>query len=190
MFQKQNIGIYLDDIQPELGKDKDGDERHDLALKWRIHPLTPELASELDPAVRSVLWSLNKVEISDKVKSVGFELKLPAQAVFIKAAPDASRAHITIPYARIVAIEAKKHKSIQGWALTFRATFPMPDEHALALLHHGYKRQHFVTFEPAAPDLIDAMEEQPEGGKAHPAVIADKKKKNAGAGTEGASDVH
>jgi hypothetical protein len=187
MFKKQNIGIYLDDIQPEIGKDKDGDERRDLALKFRIHPLTPELASELDPAVRNVLWTLNKVEISDKVKSVGFELKLPAQAIMLKAAPDATRVQVEIPYSRIVAVEAKKHKSIQGWALTFRATFPMPDEHALALLHNGYRRQHFVTFEPAAPDLIDAMEENPDGkGKPLTRVFGEKKN---GKGKE-ATDVH
>jgi hypothetical protein len=57
----------------------------------------------------------------------------------------------------------------------------MPDEHALALLHNGYRRQHFVTFEPAAPDLIDAMEESP----APPPTG----RKRAGGGKE-ATDVH
>jgi hypothetical protein len=188
VFKKSNIGIYLDDITPAIGKDKEGDERRDLDLSFRIHPFSPELATELDAVVRSTLWTMGKVEISDKVKTVGFDLKLPAVAILFKAAPDATRVNIEVPYARVGNIAARKHKGIQGWALTFHAVFPMPDEHALALLHNGYKRQHFITFEAAAPDLIDAMEENPDNGKPLTRVFTDKDKKG-GKGKE-ASDVH
>lgn len=183
MFKKANIGIYLDNIVPAIGKDKAGDERRDLDVSFRIHPFSPELATELDPVVRGMLWSIGKVEASEKVASVGFDLKLSAQRIMFRAAPDATRVNIDVPYARIKGISARKHKGIAGWALTFHAVFPMPDEHALALLHNGYKRQHFLSFEATAPDLIDAMEQAPE---APPARRPPDKKSN---GKE-ASDVH
>ena len=181
MFTKPNIPVYLDMIQPAVGKDKEGDERQDIELTFRIHPISPELAAELDKAVRNMLWKQGNVEASEKVKSVSFDLTVSPQAILFRAAPDASRAHIEIPYARCSDFKARKHKDVAGWAMTFKAKAPTPGEHELALLHAGYTKQHFLTFEQAAPDLIDAMEEEPEA----PAAARKGKKVEE----EGPSDV-
>lgn len=158
MFKKANIPVYLDGVSPAIGKDKDGDKRGEVELSFRVHPLTPELAEELDHIVRTSLWKTGSVEISDKVKSVGFDLTERPQSIRFRAAPDATRYNIDIPYAIVSAFVAKKHKDVTGWALTFKALAPTPSDHELALLHHGYTKQHFLTFEQTEQDLIDAME--------------------------------
>jgi hypothetical protein len=160
MFKRKNIGVYLDSIVPAIGKDKGGEETLETILGFRIHPFSPELAAELDPMVRSTLWSIGKVDVQEKVKAITFELKLPSFAILFAAAPDMSHATIEVPYARLDAsqVSAKKHKDVAGWALTFKVRIPTPDAESLAKLHYGYTRQHFLTFVPAAPDLIDAME--------------------------------
>lgn len=189
MFKKPNIPIYLDDVSPAMGKDKAGDERLDTLLTFRIHPLSPELASELDMAVRNTLWSVGKVEVSEKVKSIVFELKVPAFAMAFKAAPDSSRPSILLPYGRVEgsAITAKKHKDVGGWALTFKARVTTPDAQDLAKLHHGYTKQHFITFEAAAPDLIAAMEAEPDESEED---AAPPPRGRRGGAAKGAPDVH
>jgi hypothetical protein len=164
LFKRQHIPIYLVGIAPILGKDKQGEQVLETLLDFRIHPITPELATELDPLVRSTLWSLGKVDVQEKVKSITFELGLPAFAIAFRPAPDLAHASIEVPYARLDKgqILAKKHKDVAGWAITYSVRIPTPDAESLALMHHGYSKQHFLTFTPAAPDLIDAME-VPEG---------------------------
>lgn len=163
MFKRKHIPIYLDGVAPAIGKDKDGEEQHETVLTLRIHPFSPELAGELDQFVRSTLWTMTKVDVQEKVRSIVFDLKLPSFAMVFQAAPDASVGW-EFPYARLDKgqVTAKKHKDVAGWALTFKVRVPTPDANMLAMLHAGYTRQHFITFEPAEPDLIAAMEAQPE----------------------------
>lgn len=183
MFKRSNIPIYLDSLTPAIGKDKAGDQQNETILGFRIHPFSPELATELDPFVRNALWSIGKVDVQDKVKSIVFELLLPSFAMLWRPAPDAT-VGTEFPYCRLdkSQVNAKKHKDVAGWALTFKVRIPTPDANILAMLHHGYTRQHFITFSPADADLISAMEATEE--EAPPAS-----KKRGGKSRE-ATDVH
>lgn len=189
MFKRKNIGAYLDSIVPAIGKDKSGDEILETVLGFRIHPFSPELAAELDPLVRRTLWSIERVDVQDKVKSISFELKMPGFAIHWNAAPDMTHNGLEIPYARLDAgvVNAKKHKDVSGWAVTFKIRIPTPDADSLAAMHHGYTRQHFLTFVPAAPDLIDAMEAAPEGEQA---AAPARKRRGKAAAAEASTDVH
>lgn len=188
MFKKPNIPIYLDNIVPSIGKDAEGDDRNDCQLTFRLQPFSPELAVELDAAVRNTLWTMGKVEVSEKVKAITFELKQPAFAMAFKMAPDASRNSIELPYAKLESglVQAKKHKDVAGWALTFKVRIPTPDAGMLAKLHAGYTKQHFITFEPAEPDLIASMEAEPEGEKTPPP----RGGRRGGNGKGASTDVH
>lgn len=171
MFQRPNIPIYLDGVEPAIGNDQDGDEQLDTQLTFRIHPLHPDLAGELDALVRSTLWTIGKADVSDKVKAITFELKQPGFQILWRATPDSPRASLAIPYAKLEKgiVHAKKHKDVAGWALTFKVRMPTPDADSLAFLHHGYTRQHFLSFQPAAPDLLSVMERtEPEAPKRGP----------------------
>lgn len=186
MFKKLNIPVHLDGVEPALGKDKDGEQITETVLAWRIHPFSPELAAELDAMVRNTLWSIGKVDVQEKIKSIQFELKVPAFAIALKAAPDMSHNSLEIPYARLDknAVVAKKHKDVAGWALTFKTRIPTPDANSLAFLHAGYTRQHWLTFEPAEPDLISAMEGEPAPSSPPP------RRRKASSEGKAAPDVH
>ena len=160
MFTKPNIPIYLDGIEPAIGKDKDGDEQRDTILSFRIHPVSPELATDLDPFVRAALWTLGNVDPSEKTKAITFELHQPAFSLEFRAAPDTSRVAFAAAYAKLEksTVHARKHRDVSGWALTFKVRLETPDAKGLATLYAGYTHQHFLTFAPAEPDLISSME--------------------------------
>ena len=42
MFKRKNIGMYLDSLEPAIGKDKDGEQTLETVLGFRIHPFAPE----------------------------------------------------------------------------------------------------------------------------------------------------
>jgi hypothetical protein len=166
VFRRPNIPVYLDGVEPAMGTDQEGGEQLDTQLHFRIHPLSPELAGELDALVRATLWTIGKNDPSEKVKAITFELKQPGFQIVWRATPDTTRPTLAMPYAQLEKgiVHAKKHKNVAGWALSFRLRIPSPDADTLAFLHHGYTRQHFLTFEAAAPDLLSAMEGTAEGG--------------------------
>jgi hypothetical protein len=157
MFTTPNVPVYLDFIEPATGKNADGDELHMVIATFRIHPLTPELAGEIDKAVRAVLFD-TKGELLARIKSVGFDLTILPQQVEFRSAPDVARPWCTFPYAEISAIKAAKHKDVSGFALTFKAKAETPDKDQLARLHKNYLKQTFLTVAAADRDLITEMQ--------------------------------
>ena len=154
LFEAEKVGIFLDGIGHRKVKLKDGDAPM-LDLDVRIEPLTPELATEIDPEIKRALFELTSGEPRPLVSRVAFKLQIPQQNVHIYATPDTDRARLVFDRCDVSRVVARRVKDIDCFGLTFRLSFshPSKDQHAY-LAEHLYQ-QFFATTEQTDPDLFE-----------------------------------
>lgn len=158
LFDAEKVGVFLDGISHRKVTTQDG-EAPMVDLDLRIEPLTPELASEIDPEVRRSLFELSTGEARSLVSSVSFsKLAIPQQNVHVYTTPDTETARIMFDRCDVSRILARMVKGYDGFGLRFRLSFshPTKDQHAY-LAEHLYS-QFFITTEQTDPDLFETRE--------------------------------
>lgn len=155
MFDTEKIGLYLDDIRHRMVKAKGGEgELAMVDLSWRIQPLTPELAGDLDDRVKRTLFRLTDGEPVPHVGAIGFKLGIPQQDMTIFATPETKRPKFHLSRCDVSkVIKARADADMPGFVLTFRTSYAHPSSDELAYFHEGLYKQHFATFVVTDPSL-------------------------------------
>lgn len=164
MFQTEKIGLYLDDIRHRKVSAKGGDgEMAMMDLSFRVQPLSPELAGELDDRVRRTLFRLTDGEPVPHVGAIGFKLAVPQQDLAVFTTPETKRPKFHLSRCDISkVIKARADADMPGFVLTFRVSYAHPTRDELQYFHEGLYKQHFCSFivtdpslalEPSEPEL-------------------------------------
>lgn len=153
-FDDDKIGCFLDDIGHRVEKTKDGKEIKMVDLTLRVQPLTPELASSLDPDVRALLFTMNEATPKPKIKSLEFKLPLDRQMVTVFVLPeDGMHPQITFTDVEIGGIRARTEKGVDGFGLVFYASFGPVGARDLEYVCDWHTQQRFLTFKEQQPAL-------------------------------------
>lgn len=168
-FTSEKVGLWLDNISHRKVQTQDG-EAPMLDLDFRIEPLTPEIASEIDPEIKRALFEMTSGEPRKTIGAIGFNLAIPQQNVQIFATPDTERARLALDRCDVSKIVARRVKAIDCFGLRFRFSFSHPSKEQHAYLAEHLYGQFFVTVEQTDPSLFEERgpirkaprEEQPE----------------------------
>jgi hypothetical protein len=156
LFDDDRIGCYLDDIGHRVEKTKDGLEIKMVDLTLRVQPLTPELATSLDPDVHALLFNLGDGQPKPKIKAMEFRLPCGRQAMSVYLLPEG----LADPQIRFVDVEidrprARTEKGVDGYGFVFYASFGPVGAQDLEYICNWYTQQRFVTFQPQQLSLIE-----------------------------------
>jgi len=159
LLTDEHVGVYLDAIGHRVETGKESDTRW-IDLTLRIQPLTPALAGQIAADVRALLFGMLDAEPRSTVKALEFALAVPAQTLRVRLIPDLALAEMAVgeyafPDCEIGRLRARTHKDVDGYALTFRASFANPSARDLEYVNAWLTEQRFVTFLAAQPDLFD-----------------------------------
>jgi hypothetical protein len=155
MFQSEKVGVYLDDLGHRLVKSRKGEgEVAMVDLTFRIQPLTPELAGELEPSVKRTLFRLTDGEPVQHINAMGFKLGIPQQDLYFFTTPETKKIKFHLQRCDISKIvRARADADMPGFVLIFRASYAHPGKDELAYFHDGLYKQHFVSFQQTDPTL-------------------------------------
>lgn len=167
-FESEKVGIWLDNISHRKVQTQDGDAPM-LDLDFRIEPITPELAAEIDPEIRRALFELTSGEPRTAIGSLGFNLTIPQQNVQVFSTPDTERARLSLDRCDVSRIVARRVKGQDCFGLRFRFSFSHPTKEQHAYLSEHLYGQFFVTLQQTDPTLFEergpfrkpAREDQP-----------------------------
>lgn len=154
LFDDDKVGLYLDDIGHRVEKTKDGKEHKMVDLTLRLQPLTPELATSLDPDVRALLFSLSDATPKPKIKSMEFRLTIPHQRLSVYLLPEGNvDPSIVFMDVEISGVRARTEKGVDGYGLVFYASFGPVGKDELEYVVGWHTTQRFVSFTQQQPAL-------------------------------------
>jgi len=153
-FESEKVGIWLDNISHRKVQTQDG-EAPMVDLDFRIEPLTPELAAEIDPEIKRALFELTSGEARKAINSLGFNITIPQQNVQIFSTPDTERARLGLDRCDVSRIVARRVKGQDCFGLRFRFSFSHPSKEQHAYLSEHLYGQFFVTLEQTDPTLFE-----------------------------------
>lgn len=153
-FESEKVGIWLDNISHRKVQTQDG-EAPMIDLDFRIEPITPELAAEIDPEIRRALFELSSGEPRKAIGSLGFNLTIPQQNVQVFTTPDTERARLSLDRCDVSRVVARRVKGQDCFGLRFRFSFSHPSKEQHAYLSEHLYGQFFVTLEQTDPTLFE-----------------------------------
>lgn len=154
-FDTEHVPCYLDDLGHRVMKDKSGEEIKVVDLTFRIEPMTPILAAELDDAIKGTLFRRNDAEINPHLKSVVFSFQPKPQEIVFRPDPMIAKASLELGEAKLTQFRARKPKDGNHWVFLFRATTAHLTGADLLYLQEALYKQHFLTFANAVAGLFD-----------------------------------
>jgi hypothetical protein len=155
LFDDDRVGCYLDDIGHRVEKTKDGTEIKVVDLTLRVQPLTPALASSLDPDVHALLFNLSDGQPKPKIKAVEFALSPGLQSLAVYLLPESSEPQILFSEVAIDRPRARTEKGVDGYGFVFYASFGPVGADDLEYICNWYTQQRFITFHPQQLSLLD-----------------------------------
>lgn len=151
-FDHDKVGCYLDAIGHRVEKTKDGKEIKMVDLTLRVQPLTPELATSLDPDVRTLLFNMGDALPRQKLKAIHFALTVPKQQLTVGVLPELD-ARVVFADCEVGDVRARTEKGVDGYALIFYAAYGPASPSDLEYICDWLTQQRFVTFEEQQPAL-------------------------------------
>jgi len=161
LFDSDHVGCYLDTIGHRVERTKEGIETKMIDLTLRVQPLTPELASALDPDVRALLFTLGQAEPKPKIQAVHFALTVPRQQIAIRALPEVEHG-LVLADCEIDGVRARTERGVDGYALVFYVSYGPASPAELEYVCDWLTQQRFLTFEPQAPALDFGAKPEPD----------------------------
>lgn len=129
-------------------------------ITFEIHPLSPELAGELDDFVKRTLYTMKDAEVTSKLTGASFNLGIRPQEIAVRMAPDQGKASFVIEEAKIGTFHARRSKKSSAWRLVFTATCAPSSEHQLSQIVDSYLKSRFLQFANATAGLFDEIEQE------------------------------
>lgn len=153
--------MFLDDLTHRVQR-KDEAEVPIADLSYRIQPFTPELAGELDGAVRRTLFRLSDGEPVPHLTGATFKIvNSQRQNVVVHSTPDTKKPKFAmIGCALSKTLRARADADMPGFVATFRVSMEHPSGDELAFFQDSLHKQHFLTFQPTQGDMLDELPEQ------------------------------
>lgn len=155
----EHVGMRLQDIAHRI-MDKDEKEIGLVVLTFEINPLTPELATDLDEFMRSMLFTRTDAAVNAKLQGAKFDLSIQPQEMVVRMAKDQKKDSFTITEAKIGTFHARRSKKSTGWRLVFDITCSPASEHQLAQIADSIGKHRYITFADARPDLFSELGEE------------------------------
>lgn len=153
LFTVGKVGVFLEALGHKQEKRKSGEHKV-VVCSLRVQPFTHQLASAIDDKVRGSLFKRSgNADPIEHVKAVEFALGVERQNILCYASPDTERASLEFEFAKISHVRARTEKSVNGLALTFKATFGPVGKTELEYLQDWLNGQRFCTFLESEPNL-------------------------------------
>lgn len=161
LFDIDKVGVYLDGIGHRVERENDAEIKM-VDLTLRVQPLTPELASALDPDVRALLFSMHTSDPKPKIKTLEFNLIVDRQLARVFLLPEETTAQIAFSDLEISSVRARREKGVDGFGLVFYASFGPVGKDELEYICNWHTQQRFVTFDAQDPSLDFAKPTTPD----------------------------
>lgn len=152
-FTHDRLGMFIDDIGHRKIKTKDGETRM-LDILFRIEPLTPELAGEIDPELKRIIYTMGSGEPKRMIQAIGVKVDIPQQNLAIYTTPDTATARIMFDRCDISKTVIRSIKDLDAFGFKFRASFGNPTREQLEYVDANLYSQVFVSSEQTDPDLF------------------------------------
>jgi hypothetical protein len=160
MFDSERVAMRVANLQHRQ-ETKDDKEIGLVEITMEINPLPPALAQELDPYMRSTLFTMSDAAVTAKLQGAEFDLSFPNQDVLLFMAPDQGAESFQLRDAEIGTFKARRSKLSTAWRLRFTVTCMPLSEHQLAQIVDSYLKTRYCTFAGAQPDLLASGDEAP-----------------------------
>lgn len=161
LFTSEKIPAYLDDMTHRLHR-RDEAEVPIVDLAYRLQPFTPDLAGELDGAVRRTLFRLSDGEPAPHLVGAIFKVANGQQQnVVVHSTPDTKKPKFAmIGCALSKTLRVRADADMPGFVATFRVSMEHPSGDELAYFQEALHKQMFLTFQPTQGDMLDELPEQ------------------------------
>jgi hypothetical protein len=141
----------------------DEETRRIVVCTFNIVPFTAAQAEDLH--VRSVLFDATTGQPKEAIETIVVHVDLPLQLMSWAMAPDQTDKRIIINDAQLeskVRAKVKRDRDPLMVDATFRISFHYPTAAELLYIANGVNDTHYMTFEPAQGDLLDASDDSEE----------------------------
>lgn len=157
LFNVGKVGLFLDDYKATTEKRASRGEVKVLCMTLRAQPMHHQLATAIDPLVRSALFKLGgNGDPLVHMKAAEFHFPFDRQNITVYTTPDTTEPTILFDQVRVMSVRARTEKGCDGYALVVKAQFEHSDAQ-LAFIDHYKGKQFFVTTEEAEPMLDDVV---------------------------------
>lgn len=167
LFDVDQVGLYLDTYSPRKVTTGETEVKL-LDLTLRLQPLTPELATALDPDLRALIFTLTAGEPKPKLRSLGWALPVPKQHIDVYLLPE-MEPQMHLVDCEVRGLRVRREKGIDGFALVFDLSVGPLGERENEQILEWYTQQRFVTFVDAQPVLAFDGAEPPSEALPPPA---------------------